>query len=416
MDSKTKQEIALARFAVIAPIVSGNYDESKGKMAYYRQASQTQHAGYDGKMHMYTEHTIKNWDRRYRLYGFEGLLPKDRSDLGRSRVLDEDLKRRIEYIKDNNPRCPAAEIYRKLVEEGVIRRDEVSESTVSRYISRYREKQKYTDAKDMRRYERPHINEIWCGDTCAGPYFTDADGRKHKIYVIALIDDASRFIVGAEVFLNDNFVNLMQVLRSAVAKYGRPSMLNFDNGSSFKNKQMELLAARIGTCINYCQPYTPTSKAKIERWFRTLRDHWMSMLHMKDYNLLSQIQDELNIYVAKYNTTPHSSLDGKTPQDRFFEESDLIKRIPAEKLDRDFLLEIERRVSADCVISIDCTEYEVDCRFAKQRITLRYSPDFSRVYVVDPAGTLTPIRFLNKHENASVKRDKVRLSGGGDPS
>ena len=63
---------------------------------------------------------------------------------------------------------------------------------------------------------------------------------------------------------------------------------------------------------------------------------------------------------------------------------------------------------------IDQIEYEVDCRFAKQRITLRYTPDMENIYVVEADGTLTPIRLLNKQENASVKRDKVRLTGGED--
>ena len=61
-------------------------------------------------------------------------------------------------------------------------------------------------------------------------------------------------------------------MKSAVAKYGRPMLLNFDNGKSYRNRQMELLAARIGSVIHYDQPYTPTQKAKIERCFRTMKD------------------------------------------------------------------------------------------------------------------------------------------------
>ena len=41
-------------------------------------------------------------------------------------------------------------------------------------------------------------------------------------YIIALIDDASRFITGIDMFYNDNFINLMSVMRAAIAKYGRP--------------------------------------------------------------------------------------------------------------------------------------------------------------------------------------------------
>ena len=230
--------------------------------------------------------------------------------------------------------------------------------------------------------------------------------------MIALIDDASRFILGADVFFNDTFINLMSVMKSAVSKYGKPKVFNFDNGSAYKNRQMELLTARIGSVINYCRPYTPTQKAKIERWFRTLKDQWMASLDMRDFHTLEELRGSLLTYIRTYNQTPHSSLKGLSPQERFFKEPELISRLSDELIENSFLLEIERRVSADSVIVIDQVEYEVDYRFAKQRITLRYSPDMKDIYVVDTSGALTPIHLLNKQENASVKREKVRLTGG----
>ena len=138
----------------------------------------------------------------------------------------------------------------------------------------------------------------------------------------------------------------------------------------------------------------------------------MAALDMRDFSSLDELRGSLQTYVHMYNQTPHSSLSGSTPQDRFFSEPELIKRISDEQIEKSFLLEIERRVSADSVIVIDHVEYEVDYRFARQRVTLRYSPDMSDIYIVEPDSTLTPIRLLNKHENASVKRDKVRLTGG----
>ena len=87
-------------------------------------------------------------------------------------------------------------------------------------------------------------------------------------------------------------------------------------------------------------------------------------------------------------------------------------RLPEDELDKNFLLEIERRVSADSVIVIDQVEYAVDCRFAKQRITLRYSPDLKDIFIVEADRTLTPIRLLNKTENAFVKRKKIHLCRG----
>lgn len=159
---------------------------------------------------------------------------------------------------------------------------------------------------------------------------------------------------------------------------------------------MELLAARIGSVIHYDQPYTPTQKAKIERWFRTMKDQWMAGLDIRDFHSLDELRGNLLAYVQTYNQSPHSSLKGMSPQDRYFSEPNLFHRLSEEQIGHCFLLEIERKVSADSVITIDQTEYEVDCRFAKQRIKLRYSADLKDLFVVEADGTLTPIRLLNK--------------------
>lgn len=412
MTQEQTHEIALMRYSVIAPLVSGLQDDYSSHEAFFRDASLKGVIAPDGTKKHYAPTTIKKWYNRYNRGGFDALIPSSRADLGKPRKLDDALQEQIKYLKSNYPRMSAAAIYRQLRDNGSIRPGELSESTVNRYLNSLAFEMKTTANQDMRRYERPHINEVWCGDSSVGPYLKTADGKKHKIYLIALIDDASRFIVGIDIFFNDNFINLMSVMKSAVAKYGRPQMFNFDNGSSYRNKQMELLAARLGSVIHYDQPYTPTQKAKIERWFRTCKDQWMSALDIRGFHSLDELRGNLMAYVNQYNQTAHSSLNGKTPQDRFFSEPEHIRRLSDEEIDHHFLLEIERRVSADCVITIDHVEYEVDCRFAKQRIRLRYSPDMEEIFAVESDGTLTPIRLLNKQENAFVKREKIHLCRG----
>lgn len=144
-----------------------------------------------------------------------------------------------------------------------------------------------------------------------------------------------------------------------------------------------------------------------------MKDHWMAGLYMKDFSSLEELRESLMNYVNSYNKSVHSSLNGMTPQDRFFLESILIKRISDEDIHTGFLLEYERRVSSDNVIVIDDIEYEVPYRYAKQRIKLRYSPDFETVYVVDAStGELEPVKLLNKHDNSHIKREKIRLTGG----
>ena len=412
MDQNKRRDIALMRYSAIAPLIAGTQEDFGSLRAYYRDVSAKGIKAPDGQIRHYSPGTIQKWHLAYKNTGFDGLLPTGRSDCGTSRKIDNALEEEIRFLKHTYPRLSAAEIFRQLKDKGSIKCGQLSESTILRFINQMELTEQLTNNQDMRRYERPHINEVWCGDSSSGPWLKTEDGKKHRVYVIALIDDASRFITGIDVFFNDNFVNLMSVIKSAVSKFGRPARFNFDNGSAYKNRQMELLAARIGATISYCHPYTPTQKAKIERWFRTLKDQWMAALDMRDFHSLDELRGSLFAFVHRYNQSPHSSLKGKSPQERFFSEPELIRRLPDDVIEQSFLLEIERRVSADCVIVIDQVEYEVDYRFAKQRITLRYSPDMKEIYVVEASGALTPIRLLNKQENASIKREKVRLTGG----
>ena len=325
------------RYGAIAPIIAGLDERYPSKTAFYTEISAKGLMGPDGKLHHYAPATIEKWYLDYQNHGFEGLVPKGRSDAGMSRKLDEELQERIRYFKTNYPRMSAAAIYRQLKSDGSVINGQVSESTVSRFVKRLQSELRQTPNKDMRRYERPHINEVWCGDSSVGPRLTDSDGKKHRIYIIALIDDASRFITGIDVFYHDNFINLMSVMKSAIAKYGRPKVFNFDNGKSYKNRQMELLAARIGTTLSYCQPYTPTGKAKIERWFRTMKDQWMAALDMRDFHSLEELRGSLYAFVQQYNQFPHSSLRGLSPQDRFFSEPEQIRRLSEEDIRQNFL-------------------------------------------------------------------------------
>mgnify|MGYP001260777050 CR=1 FL=1 len=414
MNQEKTHAIALMRYSVIAPLISGLQDDFSSHEAFFRDASARGVITPDGATRHYAPTSIKKWYNNYNRGGFDALVPSSRADLGKPRKLDDELQQQIRYLKSNYPRMSAAAIFRQLHDNGSVKSGELSESTVNRYLNLLAFEMKTTTNQDMRRYERPHINEVWCGDSSVGPYLKTEDGKKHKVYIIALIDDASRFIVGIDVFFNDNFINLMSVMKSAVAKYGRPQLFNFDNGSSYKNKQMELLAARIGSVIHYDQPYTPTQKAKIERWFRTMKDQWMAALDIRDFHSLDELRGNLMAYVQRYNQSVHSSLNGKSPQDRFFSEPERIRRLTDDAIEKDFLLEIERRVSSDSVIVIDQIEYEVDCRFAKQRICLRYSPDMKEIFILETDGTLTPIRLLNKHANAFAKREKLPLCRGAE--
>lgn len=100
----------------------------------------------------------------------------------------------------------------------------------------------------------------------------------------------------------------------------------------------------------------------MERWFRTMKDQWMAGLDMRDFHTLDELRGSLHTYVSQYNQKIHSSLNGKSPQERYFSEPNCFHRLEEDKIDLLFLLELEHRVSVDCVVTSDHIEYEVDCR------------------------------------------------------
>lgn len=412
MDDDKKKNLALMKYGAIAPIINELPEEYSSYSEYFDRVSAKGIIDWNGSVRYYAANTIEGWYRKYIRYGFDSLISKGRSDLGKPRKMDEDTMEKVRYLKDHYKRMGATAIYNQLLNDGDISKSDFSQSTLSRYLKRYAaEKKAAPDQVEMHRYEREHVNEVWCGDSSQIFYITDrTDGKKHRVFAIALIDDASRFILGIMLFYNDNFNNLLVVIRSAVAKYGRPVIFNFDNGSTYRNKQMELLAGRIGSVTHYDDPYTPTQKAKIERFFRTLKDQWSGTLDPRDFGSLSELQDSLDEYIEKYNSRLHSSLNGKSPRDRFFEEPERIKRLPAEVLNKAFLLEESRRVSNDCVLPINQALYETPQVYAKQRVKIRYTPDMKEVYIED-GDDLVEITLLDKHSNSHIKREKIRLSG-----
>ena len=200
MEQEKRQSIALMRYGAIAQVINGLPDGSASMSEFFRKLSEQGIRHPDGTTRNYEAKTLEKWYRLYCKGGFDALLPKGRSDAGESRKLDDELRAVIRTLHQTYPRMPATEILRTLHEEGSVGVGDVSESTVRRYIRQLGQTwEPDGEAQEMRRYERPHINEVWCGDSSRGPSL-EVDGKKRKIYIIALIDDASRMIVGIGVF------------------------------------------------------------------------------------------------------------------------------------------------------------------------------------------------------------------------
>ena len=406
------EKIALFKYSIIAPIVSGTMDFSTKKEFFDSVSKKTYHY-IDGTTITLYSSTVERWYYNYINHGFDALKTKSRSDYGKTRKIDDDLKLIINHYVDTHPRLPATSIREALIKNGYIVPSDVSLTTITRYVSSYKKDKNIISKAEMKRYELEHVNDVWCCDTSYS-FKLSVDGVKKRTYIIAIIDDASRMIVGCDVFFNDNYANYMNVLKQAVKRYGKPKLLNVDNGAPYRNGQIELLCARLGTTLHHCAPYEPTGKSKIERWFRTMKDHFMAIYNLNAKTTIETYRNDLFEYVNSYNNKIHSSLNGLSPVERFFNGKDQILKLDSTIIDQIFLIEVERKVTADSIISLDTLEFEVPFKYANKKIKIRYSTDYKCVYVVNPDNSLTQISLVDKISNSKIKRSKpmFNVEGG----
>lgn len=129
------------------------------------------------------------------------------------------------------------------------------------------------------RYERTYSNSLWHTDW----KYLDGMG-----WLIAYLDDASRFVVSYGLFDSATSENAVAVLKRAIQKYGRPAAILSDRGSQFYATEAEEKTKGVTLFEQYLVEQDisqrlsrvrhPQTNGKVERFFRTVQDkmEWFS--------------------------------------------------------------------------------------------------------------------------------------------
>lgn len=416
--------VAQTRFSMIAPVVSGTFTDASVS-ANFKRIGNREIEWPDGTKRHFSGDTIKWWLHIYRKYGFEGLMPKDRLDLGRVRKLDDNHKRYIADLIREYPKITGVMIYEKMIEDGILNQGDCSIDTIQRYIRNtgLRNGQGKTLTKERRTWEFAHSCDGYEADTCHTFYIFDENGEYRKTYLIAIIDNHSRMIVGAEFFFNDNAVNFQKVWHDAALRYGRSKVIIPDNGSSYKNKSTKEIESKLGTKIIYNPPYSPTGKAVVERFFYTMKLRFLDIRKGKEYHSLNGLNEDLRKWINEYNRTVHSSLkddenDNHTPFERYMYDMkdinvvQLSNKSPVEYaswLDDVFMHETTRKVNGDSTVLIENVLFDVPSIYIGMRVIIRYNPrTFEGTYLYDIAQKKNvPIKRTDKVENGKTRREGI---------
>jgi len=397
-----KASIAQFRFGLIAPVIQQTHKE-KSDAAYFKTLDRVPLTQPDGKVVFYTQKTLQKWAALYRKYGFDALMPSDRADKGESRVLSDEAISEIFTLTEKYPRLNATLIHKRLVHEGLITAD-VSVCAVQRFIKRHDLRSaRNPNVKDRRAFEEDAFGKMYQADTCYFPYITE-DGKSRRVYCIAIIDDHSRLIVGAELFYNDNAENFQKVLKDAISTYGIPQKLLVDNGAPYANEQISLICGSLGIVLIHTKPRDAAAKGKCERHWRTMNQRWLTGLDIESITSIAQFNEQLRDYIREYNTTYHSGIDCM-PIERYRATADQVKRpISGEWLDECFLNRKWRKVRKDSTIAINKKSYDAPQQFIGAKVEIRYRPeDMSSAFILYDDKKY-PVRPTDKVANCRAKR------------
>lgn len=418
-----RREIAQRKYGMIAPVITGTLGD-ENPTSYFKRIEDLGIEYPDGSIRKFKAKTYVYWVYLYRHGGFEALMPKERLDNGQSRKLSNDAKERIKELIKEFPKITGTFIWSKLKDEGYFDKTEASVDSVQRYIKNNDLRNSLEPAKKERRaWEYAHSLDGWEADTAHTLYVRNSDGEYSKTYLIAIIDDHSRLIVGARFFFNDNAINFQKVWKSAVMRYGKSKVLILDNGSPYKNNSTKLIASKLGTHLIYCHPYSPQEKSKVERLFLNIRNSWLNADKGSNYHGIDELNEQLDRWVAEYNRKEHSALrddeaDNHTPMQRFmYDMKDIEPHMTCNKsavefqdwLDECFLHEEIRKVNNDSTVKILQTSFDVPSQFIGMKVILRYDPaTLEKVYLHDPANKKRyELKRTDRVENSKTRRTEI---------
>jgi putative transposase len=410
MDEKVREEIALFRFSVIGSLISGEL--SHGDLTKHIAELSKRRYSIPYTYRTSIGHgTIEDWLYAYRYNGFEGLKPKMRSDQGKVRQIDETTLKTIIDFREQHPRMPLRLVLNTLRKENRIPTQPFPLSTLYRYLRRHAPRRKIPQTgREQKRFQYRFPNDCWQGDVMHGPYIKENSTSAKKTYLIAFIDDATRLITGAQFFFSEATVNVKEVLRTAVLTYGIPSKLFLDNGRNFRADDIEIACAAMKCALIHSTAYYPQGKGKIERFFRTVRDCFLTTL--KPVTSLTDLNMHFDNWLAdQYNRSAHSSLEGATPLDSFLAKAENHIRRLGSHIDHNelFCKKETRIVSKDATFRVNNILYEAEEQLIGRKITVLYDKDdpAKKVKVFDGAvfvHSAIPIDYIS---NAHARRREI---------
>jgi transposase InsO family protein len=384
MNEELREQIALFRFGVIAPLINrkGLGWGEREELLRHIISKQWQIPG--TVRTSIGRATVRRWVSCHERGGIDGLKPRLRSDRGSTRCVDAETEQALLQLKQELPEASLPVLLKVARERKIIGYEfSVSLQSIYRMFQRHGVDKPDEPLIDRRRFEAEMANDLWQSD-CMHGLRVMVEGRLRKSYLFAIIDDHSRLIPHAQFYLRENIDSFRDCLIQALQKRGLPRRLFVDNGAPFRSHRLKYACARLGIALLHTTPYSPESKGKVERIMRTIRMQFLPLLPQQ--LTLETLNRKLKAWV----------------------EEEYLRPAPKDLLDY-FRIPVTRKVDKDRTVSLNGKLYEAPLGLVGKQVMLLYHEhDPQRIEVIYDErswGFLVP---LNLNANSRVKRINSR--------
>lgn len=171
------------------------------------------------------------------------------------------------------------------------------------------------EKKGSRRFEAGYPRDLYQMDVTY-VYITGIP----VLYLVTIIDDYSRFCVGAELRHDQKGATMIEVLHQAIVRYGKPRKLLTDQGSSFytwshESTQFQKYLDDMKIEHIVCDPHSPQTSGKVERLHQTIQRELLQKVRFAGF---LDAQRGIGDYIHSYNyDRPHQGIGGACPCERF---------------------------------------------------------------------------------------------------
>lgn len=398
---KKIKDIAVYKFGIISPVL---HDSQMIQAEYFGKLSQNgvHIPPNDDHIYYFKPSTFKAWLRKYRREGLEGLNYRERSDKGTYKKITPMIQEAIKRIQQETPAVSLSDLYRKLLMNEAVKADDISYETLRKYNNKHH-LINAGEYKMRKKFEKEFINELWMVDFKEGKSIR-CGKRYRRTYLCAIIDDASRVLVGYEWGLNEDTALFARTLKRAIMIYGIPKVLYCDQGKVFKSNYIVQICGRLGISLAHAQVYSAASKGKIERFNRTVSQMFYPLI--KDFASLSleKLNQQFCEFVNHiYHVKVHSSI-GQSPLKKFQQQiyEVNIRRMKEQQLEEFFLCSIKRKVHLDATVRISNRDYEADMKYVGENVEIRFPVDKpDKYYLFENDQLIMQLKPVNLVENAN---------------